>query len=102
MRSIDSDGIQRLRQVGYYVVYMLRSYRQSYRSGSNALVRQLRRGELRVRRSGRMNYQRLDIGYVRQQRENFQLIYERVRLLLPSFDFERKNRPSAFREIFLI
>ena len=81
---------------------MFRTYRKSYRSGLNSLLRQLLCIQLRMCGSGRMNHQRLHIGHIGQQREYLQTIDKFLRFLRSSFYLKSEDRTCSIREITLI
>ena len=53
------------------------------------------RAHLRVGRGIRVNYQRLDIGHIRKERENLQTVDELPGIFLSSFDFEGEDCARA-------
>ena len=57
---------------------------------------------LGMRRGRRMDDERLDIGDVREQGEDSEVVDELLRRLGAALDFERENRDAAVREIFLV
>ena len=79
------DGLERLVQVGQNIVDVLNADGQPDGAGADALVQQLRLGELGVGGGGGVDDQALHIGHVGQQGEDFQMVDELVGLLLPAF-----------------
>ena len=68
----------------------------------DALVSEFRLRELRVGGGGRVDYQRLDVGYVGQQRENLQRVDELEGLFPAPFDLKGKDGAAAARELLQV
>lgn len=89
-------------EVGNNVVNMLCAYGKTYRVGLDSLIEKLLLRELGMRCCRGVNYQRLHIGDIGKQREDFKIVYEFVRFLLTAFYIECKYRAAAVREILFV
>ena len=81
---------------------MLRADGQADGVRADALIEQLLRRELGMRRRGRVDDEALDVRDVGQQGEDLQVVDEAVRFRASALDFKRKDRAGTFWEIFLI
>ena len=89
-------------QVGEDVVDVFRADRQAYCALVDALVFQFGFRKLGMRRCGGVDDQRLDVGYVGQQREDLQGVDEPEGFLLAALDLEGEDGAAAVREVLQV
>ena len=81
---------------------MLRADGQADGVRPDALIEQLLRRELGMRRRGRVDDEALDVRDVGQQGEDLQVVDEAVRLGLAARDLKGEDGAAAVREVLLI
>ena len=96
------DLFKGLTQVGKQVFNVLGTDGKADGRLCDALFCQLLVVELGVCRTGRVDDQRFDIGYIGQQGEYLQVVDEAVRFRTSTLDFKREDGAGTFWEIFLI
>lgn len=96
------DLFKGLTQVGKQIFNVLGSDGKTDGGLCDALFCQFLVVELGVCRTGRMDDQRFDIGYIGQQGEYLQVVDEAVRFRTSALDFKREDGAGSFGEIFLI
>lgn len=82
-------------------IFHLDADRQPNQVRRDARVRLLLRGQLGVRRAGRMNDERLGVRHVGEQREQLQAVDRPLRRLESALQAEGEDRTGPFREILL-
>ena len=96
------DLFKGLTQVGKQIFNVLGSDGKTDGRLCDALFCQFLVVELGVGRTGRVDDQRFDIGYIGQQGEYLQMVDEAVCFCAFALDFKCKDGAGTFWEIFLI
>ena len=100
--EILSDVCKAFFEVGDNVVNVFGAYGKANRRGRDTRSKQFFFGHLRVSCRRGMNHQRFNVGDVRKQRENFQIVDKFLRGLSSALNLERENRNAAVGEIFFV
>ena len=96
------DLFKGLTQVGKQIFNVLGTNGKTDGRLCDALFCQFLVVELGVCRTGRVDDQRFDIGYIGQQGEYLQVVDEAVRFCTSALDFKREDGAGSFGKIFLI
>ena len=89
-------------QIGYDIIYMLRTDRQPDRIRLNPLIRKFFLRKLTVSRGRRVDDQALHIGNIGKQREDLQTVNKLMGFLHAAPDLKCKDLAASIREISLI
>ena len=81
---------------------MFRTDGETNRRRRNAAACKLLSAHLRMRRAGRMDDQRFDVGYIGKQGEYLQVVDELLRFLLTALDFKGEDAAGTVGEELLI
>ena len=89
-------------QVGDDIINMLCSDGEANGCRTDTCLKQLCLVQLRMGGAGWVYHERLHIGHIRQEREEFKTFSKLSRIIFRTFDIEGEDRTSAFLEVFVV